>query len=524
VDVSRQVGWRPGAYAGFWQRVGGYLIDVLLFAAVLLILGLLLLVIVGGGAEGRTAQTWVNWLGIVAFFAYDTVLTHRYGATLGKRVAGIEVRRPDGTLPSYGVCVGRYFARILSGVVLFIGFLWPVFDPKRQTWHDKIVDTFVIRRADIVRTAEDGPPPAAARAGQASGAMSHEPDQPADGDQRPSSVGAGGALRAGGAEPARQDFSAGDRADGAGAQPGPAAGEGGVQPTPSNEPSSETGSGTQTPSQGPGQGPGGSLPAEAWRPAQEDERASGQAGGGGPVGATMETARWGAAPRQEPRGEDPPEQGADTAESHPSTMSAHGEPDAVEPAGMEPAGMEPAGGEPDRVASSDAPPEPGAVEPDRLASSDAPGFGARGSERADLGAGTAAAQPTAPRSERADPNLVAIDRASLSPDSAGWLRQVAEQVDPRLDRVAPDWRSSPQADAARACAFGILLGHLARVHRHMALDLGKVAEVHPSFSTLLAGSRLSTLEQIAAEPGRATAWLGPLIDVEDRERISRLLA
>jgi hypothetical protein len=82
----------------------------------------------------------------------------------------------------------------------------------------------------------------------------------------------------------------------------------------------------------------------------------------------------------------------------------------------------------------------------------------------------------------------------------------------------------PQSDAARACAFGILLGHLVRTYPHMGPDLSRVAEVHPSFSTLLEGSRLATLEQIASEPGRATAWLGPLLEVDDRNRIAVLLA
>lgn len=121
-----------------------------------------------------------------------------------------------------------------------------------------------------------------------------------------------------------------------------------------------------------------------------------------------------------------------------------------------------------------------------------------------------------------DPNEVAIDRAGLPPASATWLRQVAAQVDPRLDRVAPTWRESAQAEPARACAFGLLLGRLASLHPHMREDLSRTAESHPSFSTLIAGSRLSTLEQIAAEPSRAAAWLGPLIDVDDPTQIARL--
>jgi hypothetical protein len=125
----------------------------------------------------------------------------------------------------------------------------------------------------------------------------------------------------------------------------------------------------------------------------------------------------------------------------------------------------------------------------------------------------------APRPGPQDPNEVAVERAGLKPESAAWLQQVAGQVDPRLDRVAPGWRDSAQAEAARACAFGLLLGRLATLYPHMREDLSRTAESHPSFTTLTAGSRLSTLEQIVGEPPRATAWLGPLIGVEDPQRI-----
>lgn len=122
-----------------------------------------------------------------------------------------------------------------------------------------------------------------------------------------------------------------------------------------------------------------------------------------------------------------------------------------------------------------------------------------------------------------DPNLVAIERAGLSQESADWLAQVAAQVDPRLDRVAPDWRASPQAGAAQACAFGLLLGVLARTYPHARGDLSRAAEAHPSYTTLQVGNRLGTLEQIAADIQRVAAWLGPLVGVSDPQRMRALL-
>lgn len=143
------------------------------------------------------------------------------------------------------------------------------------------------------------------------------------------------------------------------------------------------------------------------------------------------------------------------------------------------------------------------------------------------GAGTASADatplPPPPGEPPEDPNLVAIERAGLSGESTDWLRQVAAQVDPRLDRVAPHWRRSAQAPAARACAFGLLVGHLARTYPHAREDLSRTAEAHPSYSTLSEGGRLATLEEISADPQRMAQWLGALIDVNDPQRMRALL-
>lgn len=124
--------------------------------------------------------------------------------------------------------------------------------------------------------------------------------------------------------------------------------------------------------------------------------------------------------------------------------------------------------------------------------------------------------------EPSDTNLVANRRAGLDADVEGWLDEVAAQVEPRLSRIEGGWTAQPQAEAARACAYGLLIGHLAHLHPHMRPDLSQVAEAHPSFTTLEEGSRLDTLEQIARDPQRTAAWLGPLIGNEDIDRVQAL--
>lgn len=123
--------------------------------------------------------------------------------------------------------------------------------------------------------------------------------------------------------------------------------------------------------------------------------------------------------------------------------------------------------------------------------------------------------PAPPDASPRDPNLDAVARAGLAPDMDSWLRDVAGQVDPRLDRVAPGWRGQEQSGAARACVFGLMLGRLANDYPYTAEELSQVAEIHPSFGTLSAGNRLATLREIAQDKNRGAAWVAPLVGVSD---------
>lgn len=150
----------------------------------------------------------------------------------------------------------------------------------------------------------------------------------------------------------------------------------------------------------------------------------------------------------------------------------------------------------------------------------APGYPEDTGDRPEQPAGQA---PDPSAGQAPDPNAVAIERAEVDARMTEWLHQVVGQVDPRLDRVAPDWRQREQAQAARACVFGLLLAHLARGYPHAREAIHQVVEHHPSYSTLAAGERLSTLERIVADPESMAAWIGPLIDVTDSERVRLLL-
>ena len=123
-----------GPRASFGYRFLGSLIDALLLGTVNAIIQ---------GATDRITSTAV---GIMIGVIYTTLLLGSpSGQTLGMRAVGI--RMIDTTTSGrvdYGRCVVRYLVAIVSGLALGLGYLWMLWDPERQTWHDKAADVFVV--------------------------------------------------------------------------------------------------------------------------------------------------------------------------------------------------------------------------------------------------------------------------------------------------------------------------------------------------------------------------------------------
>jgi uncharacterized RDD family membrane protein YckC len=73
------------------------------------------------------------------------------GATPGKRVVGIRVADADEGGPiGYRRAAVRRLGYLIGGLPFFAGWLWGLFDPHRQTWHDKLARSVVIRRSRVV--------------------------------------------------------------------------------------------------------------------------------------------------------------------------------------------------------------------------------------------------------------------------------------------------------------------------------------------------------------------------------------
>ena len=67
------------------------------------------------------------------------------GQTIGKLAMGIRVVSVGGQPVSVGMSFARAAMKIISGLVLLLGYLWMLWDPNKQTWHDKVAGTYVVR-------------------------------------------------------------------------------------------------------------------------------------------------------------------------------------------------------------------------------------------------------------------------------------------------------------------------------------------------------------------------------------------
>jgi uncharacterized RDD family membrane protein YckC len=122
-------------YASFWQRFVAALID-----GIILMFPNFCFNYLFGPRSGSyyMASIVTGWL-------YYALMESGEGqATLGKRAMKIKVVNMQGERISFANASGRHFAKFISAIIIFIGYLMMLWDEKKQTLHDKIAGTLVV--------------------------------------------------------------------------------------------------------------------------------------------------------------------------------------------------------------------------------------------------------------------------------------------------------------------------------------------------------------------------------------------
>jgi uncharacterized RDD family membrane protein YckC len=155
----------PSPYAGFWLRVVAHLIDDVLLGIGIGVLVLIGVAIVGVGSlrtmfegmNGEVPQIPAAMISAIIFVSLASVLlawiyyaameSSRHQGTLGKMALGLFVTDLQGRPIGFGHASGRYFAKIVTGLIPFgIGYAMAGFTEKKQALHDMIASCLVLRR------------------------------------------------------------------------------------------------------------------------------------------------------------------------------------------------------------------------------------------------------------------------------------------------------------------------------------------------------------------------------------------
>ncbi|MBL0309533.1 MAG: RDD family protein [Bacteroidetes bacterium] len=146
-------------YASGMRRLGAFLIDRIVISISLTILFRVFL----GWAftypfEGNwdffwsdgCMWSWITWHNLlregINIVYYSLMESSKYQGTLGKIVLGIRVTGLNNERVSLSTALLRNLSKILSGLILGIGYLMIIFDSRKQGLHDKIADTLIVRQ------------------------------------------------------------------------------------------------------------------------------------------------------------------------------------------------------------------------------------------------------------------------------------------------------------------------------------------------------------------------------------------
>ncbi|MGW7420002.1 RDD family protein [Streptomyces sp. NPDC054813] len=124
-------------YANWGQRFLGTLVDGLVFLVPYI------LVIVGKDTPALAA---IGGLALLGLAIWQLIQEGRTGQTVGKKALGIRlVKEATGQPIGVGMAFVRRIAHFLDSLACYLGWLWPAWDAKRQTFADKVCGTIVIR-------------------------------------------------------------------------------------------------------------------------------------------------------------------------------------------------------------------------------------------------------------------------------------------------------------------------------------------------------------------------------------------
>ena len=83
--------------------------------------------------------------GLILSLVYFTYFHSATGQSIGKRLLKIKAIQTSGEPLNFKIAFIRWGGYFISGLAMYLGFLWVLFDKNKQGWHDKIAGTYVVK-------------------------------------------------------------------------------------------------------------------------------------------------------------------------------------------------------------------------------------------------------------------------------------------------------------------------------------------------------------------------------------------
>jgi len=137
-------------FAGFGIRLLAFILDAVVISSILNIIprfhseNLLSNLSSNLKTSSDFSSLFYNNLQVIVQTIYSVIMLKYYGATLGKMALKIKVTEKNGQLTWVSIIIRETIGKFISGIILGIGYLMVLWNPKKQALHDKIADTYVI--------------------------------------------------------------------------------------------------------------------------------------------------------------------------------------------------------------------------------------------------------------------------------------------------------------------------------------------------------------------------------------------
>lgn len=153
----------PTLHAGFWRRVAAYIIDWFILVPVVLVMEFVWLLqpMIAHAHDpdvplpiGRILLFYLLAI-VIPWLYYAICESSKWQATVGKLAMGLRVTDDYGRRIGFGRATGRFFGKIISGMIMDVGYMMAGFTERKQGLHDMMAGCCVVRK-DALEMFEQG--------------------------------------------------------------------------------------------------------------------------------------------------------------------------------------------------------------------------------------------------------------------------------------------------------------------------------------------------------------------------------